>query len=138
MTANLKIDLDNLDLTDDPETQNEVFMLAFNSGDGNVFNSLYREDSISNLSGQPLRGEERKRFIVEMIGKKPRLKAVLKSSYVAGDISLVKVVFDLEVTGEDGEPVVLHGSCTDVMRREANGKWMMAIDRPIADAMPQA
>ncbi|MFE5502764.1 YybH family protein [Amycolatopsis japonica] len=138
MTANLEIDLENPDLTADPEIQNEVFMRAFNSGDGNIFNRLYREDAISNLSGGPLRGEERKKFIVDFIAKKPHLKSTVRNAWVAGDVSLVIVDFDLEVETEPGKRVTLHGSCTDVMRRGDDGKWSMVIDRPIADDMPQA
>lgn len=135
MTTNL--DLNNLELTDDTETQNEVFMLAFNSGDGDVFDQLYREDAISNLSGEPLNGAARRQFVKKFLAQKPKLKSTVKHSYRAGDIALVIVDYDLEMTGEDGAPVQVHGTCTDVMRRGTDGKWIMVIDRPVADALPQ-
>lgn len=139
MTTKLDVSEDlDLELTDDPEIQNEVFMRAFNTGDGHIFNRLYRDDAISNLSGSPLRGEERKQFIVDFLAKKPLLQSVVRKAVVAGDVSLVTVEFDLEVTNDAGERVTLHGHCTDVMRRDENGKWWMAIDRPIADSMPAA
>lgn len=131
MTAQL--DSEYLDLTDDPETQNVVFLTAFNSGEGSIFDRLYRDDAISNLSGQPLSGVERTNAITEFLATKPKLKSTVKHSYVAGDTSLIVVDFELEVKGEHGEPVRVNGVCTDVLVREPNGKWMMAVDRPVAN-----
>lgn len=130
MTA--QIDLENLELTDDPETQNDVFLAAFNSGQGSIFDRLYRDDAISNLSGGPLNGAARTKAITELLATKPKLKSTVKHSYVAGDTSLIIVDFELEVTGEGGKPVQVNGICTDVLVREPDGKWMMVIDRPVA------
>ena len=127
-----QIDLDNLELTDDPETQNEVFLAAFNSGRGEVFDRLYREDAISNLSGQPLTGPERTTAVTELLAAKPKLQSRVRHSYVAGDTSLIIVEYELEVTGADGKPQTIKGICTDVLVREPDGRWMMAIDRPVA------
>ena len=127
-----QIDLENLELTDDPETQNEVFLAAFNSGQGSIFDRLYRDDAISNLSGGPLNGAARTKAITELLATKPKLKSTVKHSYVAGDTSLIIVDFELELTGEDGELMRVNGTCTDVLVREPDGKWMMAIDRPVA------
>lgn len=127
----VQIDLDNLDLTDDPETQNEVFLAAFNSGQGAIFDRLYRDDAISNLSGAPLAGEARTRAITEMLATGPVLKSKVRSSYIAGDTSLIIVDFDLQITGADGQPQRITGVCTDVLIRGADGKWIMAVDRPV-------
>lgn len=127
----VQIDLDNLDLTDDPETQNEVFLAAFNSGQGAIFDRLYRDDAISNLSGAPLSGEARTRAITEMLATGPVLKSKVRSSYIAGDTSLIIVDFDLQITGADGQPQRITGVCTDVLIRGADGKWIMAVDRPV-------
>jgi ketosteroid isomerase-like protein len=132
------IDLHDLDLTGDADVQNDVFLIAFNSGDGRVFDRLYREDAISNLSGGPLNGEERTKAIIEFLATGPSLKSKIKRSYTAGDTSLVVVDFDLEIPGENGERIKLHGTCTDVLRLGEDGKWLMAIDRPVADQLPTA
>lgn len=131
MTA--KFDLENLDLTDDPKTQNEVFLAAFNSGQGVIFDSLYRDDAISNLSGVPLTGAARTEAITELLATRPKLNSTVKYSYTAGDTSLIIVDFELELTAEDGGTRQVNGICTDVLVREPNGKWIMAVDRPIAN-----
>ena len=131
-------DLYSLELTGDSEVQNDVFLKAFNSGDGAVFDRLYREDAISNLSGGPLNGEERTKAIKEFLATGPSLDSTVKYSYTAGDVSLVVVDFRLEITNEQGERVRVRGTCTDVIRQVEDGRWLMAIDRPVADAMPRA
>ncbi|GGX61891.1 YybH family protein [Streptomyces hiroshimensis] len=128
------VDLYNLDLTDDPETQNDVFLLAFNSGEGAVFDGLYREDAISNLSGAPLTGAERTAAITEILKHKPGLEATYRYALVAGDVSMIVVDYELEVPGPDGTTTLRRGTCTDVMRRGADGKWRMTIDRPVDHA----
>ncbi|NKI39963.1 YybH family protein [Streptomyces physcomitrii] len=136
MAYNFSVDFDPAkpDLTDDTEIQNEVFLQAFNTGDGAVFDSLYREDSISNFSGEPLTGADRLTFFKEFLSAKPSLHAAVTHSYVAGDVALVGVEYSIDTTGPDGEPVHLEGVCTDVLRRGDDGRWLMAIDRPVASS----
>ncbi|CAL9279415.1 YybH family protein [Streptomyces sp. SudanB182_2057] len=129
----MSIDPRDLKLTDDPVQQNEVFLAAFNTGDGAVFDSLYRDDAISNLSGSPLTGAERTRVITEFLAQKPRLNAKFLNAYVAGDALLIFVEYDMEVPQPDGGPVHMRGTCTDVLRRGEDGNWQMVIDRPVAE-----
>lgn len=133
MTATL--DPDYPDLTADTETQNDIFILAFNSGDGELFDRLYRPDSISNFSGSPLTGHERRNFFKEFLATRPDLKASIKHAYVAGDVALVAVEYSIDGTGPDGAPMHLEGHCTDVLRRGEDGRWLMAIDRPVAGTL---
>ncbi|MBW4716732.1 YybH family protein [Saccharothrix obliqua] len=133
MTA--QIDLQNLELTDDPEVQNDVFLAAFNSGQGAIFDSLYRDDSISNLTGKPLSGRSRTEAITALLATRPRLKSRVKSYYTTGDTSLIIVEYDLQVTLEDGREQRILGKCTDVLVRGEDGRWVMAVDRPVADSV---
>lgn len=124
-------DLSNLILTDDPEVQNAVFLTAFNSGVGAIFDSLYREDAISNLTGAPLTGSARTAGITELLATNPKLDSVVKYSHTTGDTSLIVVEFKLQLTDEHGQTTQHNGICTDVLVRESDGTWSMAIDRPI-------
>lgn len=131
MTSTESVDLKELILTDDVEQQNALFVRAFNSGDGALFDRLYRDDAISNLSGAPLTGEQRRAAIIQILGANPRLKADVVRSHVAGDVEFVVVSFVLDTHDESGNPVQLRGLCTDVLRRQDDGTWIMAIDRPV-------
>jgi ketosteroid isomerase-like protein len=129
------IDFDKPDLTDDTEVQNEIFLRFFNSGDGELFDRLYLPDSISNFSGEPLTGDARRRFFKEFLATKPSLRAEVTHAYVAGDVALIGVRFVIDGTQENGEPLHIEGLCTDVLRRIEDGRWLMAIDRPVAGAL---
>ncbi|MFG2557028.1 YybH family protein [Streptomyces sp. NPDC048581] len=121
----------DLTLTDDPHQQNDVFTDAFNSGEGAVFDQLYRSDAISNLTGRTLTGPERTQAITEFLATKPKLTATVRRTYRTGDTMLLIVDFSVEAVGADGSPEKLDGRCTDVLVRDENGKWIMAIDRPV-------
>lgn len=123
--------LEDLVLTDDPIQQSDVFLRAFNTGDGAVFDTLYREDAISNLSGSPLTGAERTKSIIELLAQKPLMKATYKRSYTAGDTMLVVADYEIDAPGPEGGRVIMRGSCTDVMTRGRDGKWLVTIDRPV-------
>ncbi|MBV7699690.1 nuclear transport factor 2 family protein [Streptomyces sp. TRM70350] len=135
MAITVDIDFDNPDLTDDTDLQNEIFLQVFNSGDGELFDKLYREDSISNFSGEPLTGAARLAFFKEFLASKPVLQAEVTHSYVAGDVALIGVRFTIDGTDADGKPMHLEGNCTDVLRRGEDGRWLMAIDRPVTGGL---
>ncbi|MEU3714376.1 YybH family protein [Streptomyces catenulae] len=132
MFSTVDFDPERPDLTADTETQNEIFIQVFNSGDGELFNRLYRDDSISNFSGEPLTGAARLAFFKEFLATEPTLEATVTHAYVAGDAALIGVDYRIETKGPDGAPLHLEGQCTDVLRRTADGRWLMAIDRPVA------
>lgn len=129
---NSQTDMNNLTLTADPEAQNDTFLAAFNSGDGRIFDQLYRDDAISNLSGGPLSGAVRTAAIVDLLATKPTLRSTVKRSFRAGDTSLIVVAYELNVTGGDGERHTISGICTDVLVEQPDGTWKMVIDRPVA------
>ncbi|MFF9912763.1 YybH family protein [Streptomyces sp. NPDC013457] len=135
MAITVDIDFDKPDLTDDTDLQNEIFLQVFNSGDGELFDRLYLPDAISNFSGTPLTGKERLAFFKEFLASKPVLQAEVTHSYVAGDVALIGVRFVIDGTGADGEALHIEGNCTDVLRRGTDGRWLMAVDRPVAGSL---
>ncbi|MFE1343695.1 YybH family protein [Streptomyces sp. NPDC058757] len=135
MAITVDIDFDKPDLTGDTDTQNEIFLQVFNSGDGELFDRLYRDDAISNFSGAPLTGEERLAFFKKFLSTKPVLEAEVTHAYVAGDVALIGVRFVIDGKGEDGKPLHIEGNCTDVLRRVEDGRWLMAVDRPVAGSL---
>ncbi|MEU3352369.1 nuclear transport factor 2 family protein [Streptomyces sp. NPDC037389] len=131
-TFTVPFDPEKPDLTDDTWTQNEIFLQVFNSGNGAYFDSLYREDSISNFSGESLTGEARLKFFKEFLANKPKLEAKVTHSYVAGDVALIGVEYAIDTVDAEGKPFRLEGNCTDVLVKVEDGRWLMAIDRPVA------
>lgn len=122
-----------LDVPDDADGQNDLLIRIFNSGDGALYDSLYTPDAISNISGGPLSGEARTAFFKEFLTTGPKINSKVLQTYTTGDTSLLIVDYDLDIPGPDGQTTHLHGTCTDVVIRNEEGKWRLAIDRPVSD-----
>jgi ketosteroid isomerase-like protein len=62
------------------------------------------------------------------------LKAVLRSEaqhlIEAEDIALYIGRWSLSGTDPSGNPVVMSGESTDVLRRQRDGRWLIALDNP--------
>ncbi|MER6030039.1 nuclear transport factor 2 family protein [Streptomyces sp. NPDC001851] len=122
------------DIPEDPHKQNELFVRIFNEGDGALYDSMYTSDAISNISGSPLTGAARTQFFKDFLAMGPKINSKVLQTYTTGDTSLLIVDYSLDVPGPDGEVTHVRGTCTDVLTRDENGEWRLAIDRPVADA----
>jgi ketosteroid isomerase-like protein len=54
----------------------------------------------------------------------------------AGDVALVVNRWSLRGTEPDGAPVEMRGSSADVLRRQADGTWLVLVDDPWGGAAP--
>ncbi|MFI5682221.1 YybH family protein [Streptomyces cellulosae] len=120
-------------IPDDPDQQNELFVRIFNSGDGALYDSMYTADAISNISGGPLSGEARTTFFREFLATGPTINSKVLQTYTTGDTSLLIVDYELDIPTPDGETIHMHGTCTDVLIRNEEGQWRLAVDRPVPD-----
>ena len=64
------------------------------------------------------------------IALKPTISAEHNLTVTADDLALVSSKWRLSGTGPDGKPVTMNATSTDVMRRQADGSWKVAIDNP--------
>lgn len=119
---------------DDPHQQNEMFVRLFNHGDGKLYDSMYTDDAVSNISGAPLTGPARTQFFEQFLASGPKIDSKVTAAFTTSDTSLLIVDYTMTISGEDGEAVSVHGQCTDVLVRNAEGQWRLAVDRPVADA----
>jgi ketosteroid isomerase-like protein len=122
------------DIPDDPHKQNELFVRLFNHGDGALYDSMYTADAISNISGQPLTGRARTQFFKDFLASGPKIDSKVVQAFTTSDTSLLIVDYSMDIHDENGEVAAVHGTCTDVLVRNADGEWRLAIDRPVADA----
>ena len=49
---------------------------------------------------------------------------------MAGDLALSIVGWSLTGTGPDGKSVQMEGTTSDILRKQADGNWLFAIDNP--------
>lgn len=65
-----------------------------------------------------------------LLAMSPTLIGLPDRVVFAGDLALVCGRWDLKGTGPDGNRVELSGRFTDVVRRQADGRWLFVIDNP--------
>jgi uncharacterized protein (TIGR02246 family) len=61
---------------------------------------------------------------------KPTLTLEQIEVVAADDLALSIARWTLVGTGPDGEPMQMEGTTSDVLRRQADGRWLFVIDNP--------
>lgn len=73
--------------------------------------------------------------IGRMIAMKLVLTAQLQQTIQIGDLALYCSKWQLNGTAADGSPVQIEGTSSDVLRQQADGRWLIAIDNPWGPAV---
>lgn len=99
--------------------------------------SLYEKEAI--IVAQPgnvARGKEAVRgALAGFISLRPSLNGQARQVVEAGDIALYCSKWTLVGTSPDGNKVEMRGISSDVLRRQADGRWLVAIDNPWGTAI---
>ena len=105
---------------------------AINSGDLDAAVALYEPSGVLlSPEGAPARGTaELRAALGGFIAMKPKLEAQAERVFESGDIALYLSRWSLQGTDPGGKPIALAGESTDVLRRQAGGNWLIAIDNP--------
>jgi uncharacterized protein (TIGR02246 family) len=115
-----------------PEDVHPQFARHFATADMTGLLSLYEPDAV--LLPQPgvvARGHAAIReSLGQFLAMKGTFRIVASKIVHAGDIALGYVSWTLDARGADGSPVHLEGTTSDVMRRQADGRWLIVIDSP--------
>ena len=105
----------------------------FNAGDLEGLMALY--ESEASLAPQPGRVVTGTAAIREGLGGFLGLKGAFewletKPAIRSGDLALLHSSWTLTGTAPDGSPLSHGGTTADVVRRQADGSWLFAIDNP--------
>ena len=105
---------------------------AMNRGDVEAALALYEPGATLVVEpGRLATGTEALRKALEgFIGLKPTLKTEKRDVIEAGDVALYCSAWSLSGIAPDGAPVSMGGNSSDVLRRQADGRWRIAIDNP--------
>lgn len=68
--------------------------------------------------------------LAQMLALQPVLETTVDEVHVSGDLALVINRWQMTGTAPDGSPVRQGGTSADVLRRQADGTWLVAIDHP--------
>ena len=81
--------------------------------------------------GQPARGSTQVRAaLAGFIALKPTLTSEAQKVIEAGNVALYVSRWNLRGTDPAGKPVAMGGESADILRRQSNGRWLIALDNP--------
>ena len=113
------------------QTVNELVQ-GINAGDLNQAVAAYENDAV--LMAQPgvtVRGTSQIREALSgFIAMKARLRSEAQQVIENQDVALYIGRWSLNGTDPSGTPVSMSGESTDVLRRQPDGRWLIAIDNP--------
>jgi uncharacterized protein (TIGR02246 family) len=119
-----------------PEDVHPLFARHFAAADMTGLLSLYEPDAV--LLPQPgvvARGHAAIRDALNgFLAMKGTFRIVGSKIVAAGDVALGYVSWTLDAAAPDGSPIHLEGTTSDVMRRQADGRWLIVVDSPFGAA----
>jgi uncharacterized protein (TIGR02246 family) len=115
-----------------PEEMTQVWSEAFNRGDVEAIVALYEADALlARPSGDTVTGHDAIRAAFSgIVGALPQVAARTRRVLQNGDTALTFGEWTLRATNPDGSPRVVSGRSIEVLRRQADGTWLHAIDAP--------
>lgn len=123
-----------------PEAVHQLFALAFNARDLDALVALYEPDATlvpqpgQTASGHAAIQEAFRGFLAIRGPFELRHQQTIQSPTIA----LLFSHWRLTGTDPDGNAVELMGQTTDVVRRQADGSWLLAVDNPHGAAARRA
>ena len=119
-----------------PAEIDTLFAAALNAGDLEALASLYEPDAALMPSpGNVVHGAAAIReALAGFLAAKPSMTIDASTLATAGDLALVSATWQLSLTGPDGKPATMSGKSVEVVRRQADGRWLFAIDFPFGAA----
>ena len=118
-----------------PEDCDRLFEYYLNAGDLNHLVMLFEEGcNLVRSDGSVATGHAAIRAVFEpMLATHPRIKLeVVKVVQNGKDLAVVYNDWTLSATGADGNPIQRSGKALEVVRRQRDGSWRVAIDDPLA------
>lgn len=114
-----------------PEQVNDCLIEAINNGDVESALAMYEADAAFVTEKGTVTGTDAIRNVMEsFIALKPKISMVAKEAVQTGDIAVTSGTWSLTGTGPDGEALEMGGRSVEVVRRQADGTWLFAIDLP--------
>lgn len=110
---------------------------ALHKGDTRAILSTYEPGAVVlGEPGKPLTGESAlEGMFAAFIAMKPRFTYSGHDVVVAGDLALHLAPWQMLGTAPDGTQLRQRGLSVAVLRRQSDGRWLMAIDQPHGDAL---
>lgn len=123
-----------------PDATVQRLVHALNSADLDLAVSQYTADAVFvPTPGSVVRGRDAVRAaLAETVALKPQLSTHRQEIISDGDTALYHSRWSMRGTTPDGQVVEMSGNSSDVLRRQADGSWLIAIDNPHGTAVLSA
>ena len=114
------------------EGMDQAYQDAFNAGDLEALIAMYERDAVFVAEpGKVARGSDEIRAVLAgFMAAKPRFELKRKTVHAVHGIAAVLGEWSMEGTDAEGGTVSLGGQVIVVIRRQADGRWLLAIDDP--------
>ena len=119
-----------------PKMAHELFVTAFNAKNVEQLCALYAENAVvHNVDAPPHVG---RKSVCKSL--KAFMKITDKITSETGyelrskDYALLRSIYQIYGTDEDGSPVTMKGSGIEVVQRQADGSWLYVLDHPTGAA----
>ena len=115
-----------------PEEIDTLFAQALNAGNLDALVALYEpQASLMPSPGNLVSGTAAIRdSLAAFVAGKPTMQISPRLVSQSGDLAIVTAKWQLTMTGGDGKPANVEGQSVEVVRRQADGRWLFAIDLP--------
>ena len=114
-----------------PEEVNVQLIDAINRGDLEAAVALYEPEAAFVTEEGTVTGTDAIRSVMEaFIATKPNLTMQPKETIRTGDVAVTRGTWKLAGTGPDGKPIEMSGRSVELVRQQADGTWLFAIDAP--------
>ncbi len=119
-----------------PEEVHQLWFAAMNAGDLDATVALYEsEATVVPQPGEAVVGTDAIREVLRgFLAMEPHFELRPRQVLVTGDLALLLSDWTMRATGPDGSPVEMAATTSDVVRRQADGSWRVAIDNPYGTA----
>lgn len=122
-----------------PESAHTDFARAFAARDLDGLVALYEDDATfvtgdgSTVSGKPAIREALAGFFAAA-GKDGTISLETRYAVRKGELALLSNAWHLRGKNADGTPLDMRGLTTEVVRLQADGRWLYVIDHPMGAA----
>ena len=118
-----------------PEDLYQALIAAYNAGDLEALVSLYDPKAAFVIKPGRVTGNaaELRGAMHHLLGLGCRLSVDPRTFIRSDDVVLALGTFTLSGRGEDGAPFERTSRFADVLRRQPDGRWLIAIDNPYGE-----
>jgi uncharacterized protein (TIGR02246 family) len=119
-----------------PESAHAEFLARFRARDLDGLVALYTADaSFVGFDGNVVTGQAAVRdafaALFAQIGSGCAIDLTTRYAIANGDVALLSNTWHIHGTAADGSALDLGGQTTEVVRRQADGRWLYVIDHPL-------